>query len=223
MKPSLQFIALLICSCFVFNSYGQKIISEGILQYKISIESTKSENEMVNSLNGAELTLYLKPTVSRSEMKSTLGMESTVFNIRNGAGFILKEYSGQKLMISMNEENWSQKNRLYENMNFTLANEMFSIAGYQCKKATAILADGKVFTVYFDPSLLISNKKYNNAFFNLPGLPVQYELQSGNLNFKYILSRINYDAVPQSKFEAPKTGFRIMTYEENQQLKKGNN
>lgn len=221
MKPVLQAIVLICFSVAAISSTMQKPLNEGVLQYNISIVSAKSEPTTLNSLNGAVLTLYLKPTVSRTEMKSTLGTESTVYDAKTGNGFILKEYSGQKLMISMNESNWDQKNKAYENLNFTVTNETATIAGYKCKKATATLADGKIFTVYFDPTVVISNKKYNNAFSRLQGLPVQYEIQSGNLSFKYTLSSLSYDPVPAAKFEAPKAGFRVMTYEENQQLKKG--
>ena len=143
-----------------------------------------------------------------------------MFDSRLGKGVILKEYSGQKLMISMNLGNWSDKNRTYENLNFTISDEILKIREYNCKKAIAKLPDGKVFTVYFDPSITIVNKKYNNAFAQLPGLPVQYELESGNLTFRYTLNRLNYDAVPAAKFEVPKSGYRVMTYEENQQLKR---
>lgn len=221
MKPLLGIVTTLMLSAISFCSYGQKQITEGSLLYKISIESGKSEAAVANSLNDAELTVFLKPYASRTEMKSSLGIESTVYDNRSASGYILKEYSGQKLMISMNQTNWSQKNKMYENLAFLIADETITIGEYQCKKATASLPDGKLFTVYFDPSLQISNKKYNNAFSKLPGLPVQYELQSGNLNFKYTLVKVDYDAVPQSKFEVPKSGYRVMTYEENQQLKKG--
>jgi GLPGLI family protein len=200
----------------------QKQFAEGSLQYDISIASLKSEAPISNSLNGATLYVYLKPTASRTEMKSTLGTEVTVYDSKDKTGFILKEYSGQKLMISMNDANWGDKNKLYEDLNFSISNEIISVAGYNCRKAVATLAGGKIFTVYFNPDITIYNKKYNNAFAQLPGLPVQFELQSGNLNFKYLLSKISYEAVTQSKFDAPKTGYRVMTYEENQQLKRSN-
>ncbi|RZK19940.1 MAG: hypothetical protein EOO43_11440 [Flavobacterium sp.] len=221
MKQVLQGFSILLLSLFTIVANAQKQLSEGSLQYNISIVSPKTETPSLNSLNGAVLTVYLKPSVSRTEMKSTLGTESTVFDNKSGSGFILKEYSGQKLMITMNAANWDQKNSSYEDMNFTTSNESVTVAGYQCKKATATLADGKVFTVYYDPTVVISNKKYNNAFSKLQGLPVQYEIQSGNLSFKYTLSSLSNDAIPSAKFEAPKAGFRVMSYEENQQLKKG--
>ncbi len=217
LKPI--FCCLLFLGSFQFG-WSQKQLSEGSLQYDIAITSSKSETPIANSLNGATLSIFLKPTASRTEMKSTLGTEATIFDSRLGKGFILKEYSGQKLMISMNTDNWAEKNKTYENLDFTVSDEIVKIGEYSCKRATATLPDGKVFTVYFNPSITIINKKYNNAFAQLSGLPVQYELQSGNLNFKYTLNKLNYDAVPGPKFEAPKSGYRVMTYEENQQLKK---
>ena len=153
-------------------------------------------------------------------MNSSLGSEVTVFDNREKDGFILKEYSGQKLMITMNAANWADKNKLYDNLNFQVSNDLVTIGDYQCKKAVASLPDGKTFTVYFNPALNMVNKNYNNAFPQLPGLPVQFELQSGDLSFKYSLKKISYESVSNAKFAAPKSGFRIMTYEENQQLKK---
>ncbi len=217
----LSSILFSIFLCAMVNPLSaQKQLSDGTLQYDISITSAKAEAPIANSLNGATLTIFLNSTASRTEMKSALGSEATVFDSRAGKGFILKEYSGQKLMISMNSSNWAEKNRTYENLDFTVSDAIVKIGEYSCKKAVATLPDGKVFTVYFNPAISVANKKYNNAFAQLPGLPVQYELQSGNLNFRYTLSKLNYDAVSASNFEAPRTGYRVMTYEENQQLKK---
>ncbi|MFZ4769457.1 MAG: hypothetical protein ACOYLO_04705 [Ferruginibacter sp.] len=213
-------VALLFLLTLTSEVFAQKAFAEGSLLYDISITSAKSETPIANSLNGATLTIFLKTNFSRTEMKSTLGTESTVFDNKSGIGYILKEYSGQKLMISMNAGNWADKNRLYENLDFSISNEVSKVGGYNCKKATASLPDGKVFTVYFNPDIIIVNKKYNNAFSQLPGLPIQFELQSGNLNFKYLLNKLSNDAIAQSKFDAPKTGYRVMTYDENQQLKK---
>ncbi|MDB5201451.1 MAG: hypothetical protein JWQ27_860 [Ferruginibacter sp.] len=200
---------------------AQKQFGEGTISYDIAIEATNADAPIAGGLSGAELTLYLKPTVSRSEMKSSLGVETNVYDSKAGKGFILKEYSGQKLMISTTRQNWLQKNQWNDNMRFTISNELQEIAGYKCKKAVGSTTDGKTFTVYFTPDIVLTNKQYNNSFEQLPGLPVQYELQSGNLVFKYTLKKISDEPVAAAKFDAPKSGFRVMTYEENQQLKKG--
>lgn len=219
MNKSYLFIIIVIF--FHTAVFGQRQFTEGTIIYNISIKTSKNEAPLSNPLNGAVLTQYLTPSKSRSEMKSALGIESTVYDKQSGKGFILKEYSGQKLMITMQNENWIQKNRYYGNLDFNIDNEIINIGEYKCKKATAKTEDGKTFIVYFTPDIKISNTRYSNAFAQLPGLPVQYQLQSGNLIFMYTLGNILYDPVIQSKFEMPKSGFRVMTYEENQQLKKG--
>jgi GLPGLI family protein len=220
MKPFKFFLPIILMSGVVsLSAVAQKRLTEGVLQYKISIASSKAGSK-INDLNDAELAVYIKPTSSRAEMKSSLGTESTVFNNKLNSGYILKEYSGQKLMITMTAANWDQKNKPYEALKFNISNELTTIGGYSCKKATGTMPDGKAFTVYFDPTVVIANTNYNNAFSNLPGLPVQYEIQSGDLSFKYTLTNLSYETVPVAKIDAPKTGFRVMTYEENQQLKK---
>jgi GLPGLI family protein len=214
-----RILAFVLFSLSIVSAKAQKQLSEGVVSYAISIDSDK-DNSLASGLDGATLDLYVKPNVSRTEMTSKLGTETTVYDTRNNKGFILKEYSGQKLMITVTRENWLQKNNWNDQIKFTIENEVKEIAGYQCRKATGKNPDGKEFTVYFTPDVVLSNTTYNNSFAQLPGLPVQYELKSGNLKFKYTLSKISFDPVVSSKFDAPKSGFRMMTYEENQQLKK---
>ena len=149
--------------------FAQKQVTEGKIEYTISISSAKS-NAALDKFNGATLNLFVKPGLSRTEMQSSLGTESTVYNNNLGKGFILKEYSGQKLMITMSKNNWLQKNQWNSNLNFSVDNNTVELNGYTCKKATATTTDGKTFTVYFTPSVTIANSNYNNAF-NLPGQP----------------------------------------------------
>ncbi|MEO6538672.1 MAG: hypothetical protein ABIT07_11955 [Ferruginibacter sp.] len=221
MKILPKIVLTLIFFATMQYCFGQKQLSEGTLTYIISIQSAKNEKPVNSNLNGAELNVYLKPSQSRSEMKSTLGTETNVYDNSVKKGFILKEYSGQKLLISLTKENWAQKNQWNDDMKFVVSEELEKIGDYKCKKAVSSTMDGKSFTVYFAPDIVLSNKKYNNSFEQLPGLPVQYELKSGNLIFTYTLTGLSYEPVSAVKFEAPKTGFRMMTYEENQQLKKG--
>lgn len=205
----------------VNSAIAQKVVNEATINYSISTESTNDKAAMAKSLEGATLTVYLKGTQSRTDMVSAMGTESNLYDSKTGIGTILKQYSGQKLMITLNSSNWSQKNKAYQNMKFTIDNTEQTIAGIKCKKATGQSPDGNTLVIFFAPDIILGNKQYDNAFTQLPGLPVQFELQSGKLKFKYLLNNISYEPVPAAKFEIPKTGFRVMTYEETQQLKKG--
>lgn len=203
------------------NAFSQKMFSEGTLVYDVSIQAG-SATQNGNDLNGATNTVYIKGNNSRTDMSSTLGKEVIIFNSKSDNAVILKEFSGQKLMITLNKENWKAKNRQNSNLKFELTSESKTIAGYNTRKAVAKTAEGKTFVVYYTPDLVPGNKEYDATFINLPGLPVEYEIESGKMKFRYRLSRISYEPVQASQFDFPTMGYRIMSYEENQQLKKGN-
>ena len=64
-------------------------------------------------LDGATTTVYIKGSQSRTELLSGLGTEATIHDAKSGTGVILKNYSGQKLMITFNEDDWKKKNKKY--------------------------------------------------------------------------------------------------------------
>lgn len=217
----IAFLVSMVCFLYNNDAFGQKPVNEATVIYKIAIEAVNDNPSLSKQLEGATLTNYIKATESRSDMVSALGTESNIFDSRTGKGYIMKEYSGQKLMITLTRNNWEQKNQYFQNMVFTIDHTAFTIAGFKCNKANAKLAEGYEFVIYFMPDIVMANKEYNNAFSHLPGIPVQYEIKSGKLKFTYTLTGISYDNIPAAKFDLPKSGFRIMTYDENQQLKKG--
>lgn len=206
------FIIIILLNTFV--SIAQKTISEGTLVYNISIQTSGKEPTIADMLDGATTTIYIKGGQSRSELVSGLGSDITIYDSRNGSGVILKDYSGQKLMITLTQNDWDSKNNKYQDITYEITNETLEIAGYNCKKAIAKLKDGSAFVVYYTPELNIADKDYEYRFKTLQGLAMQYEWQSGNRKFKYTLSKINFDNVPASKFEIPKSGYRVMTYAE---------
>jgi GLPGLI family protein len=218
MKTAALLIFALTSTVF---SFAQKTISEGTLVYDIVIQSGNKEPQMADALDGGTVTVYVKGVQSRSDMVSALGKETTIHDAKTGSAVILKEYSGQKLMITLTKENWEQKNKSYSDIKFETTNETKTIAGYQCKKAVAKLANGRSFTVFYTPDLSISNKEYNSTFKNLPGVALEYEYESGSTKYKYTLSKIGFEPVAAAKFDFPKAGYRVMTYEENQQIRKG--
>lgn len=209
---TIGFIVVLLVNAITVSA--QKVISEGTLVYNISIQTGSNEPKMADMLDGATTTIYIKGTQSRSELVSGLGSEITIYDSKKGSGVILKDYSGQKLMITLTREDWDRKNSKYEGIAFETTSETLNIAGYDCKKAIAKLKDGSSFVVYYTPALEVADKDYDSQFKNLPGLALQYEWQSGKMRFKYTLSKINFDVVPASKFDIPKSGYRIMTYAE---------
>ncbi len=214
----------LLATALIMASFvsAQKVFTEGTLVYDITIQTGSKDPQIADMLDGSSSTVYLKGNQLRTDMVNALGKESTIFDGKTGNAVILKEYSSQKLMITLTKENWTELNKKYNDMKFTVTGETKQIAGYTCKKAIGTL-EGIVIPVYFCPDLTIANKDYNTMFKNLPpGLVMAYEVELGKMKFNYTLSKISFDPVINARFDAPKSGYRVMTYEENQQLKKGN-
>jgi GLPGLI family protein len=213
-------VLLSVMLLLTVNVFAQKTLSEGTIIYDVTVNTGNKEPQMADALDGATTTVYLKGAKSRTDMVSALGSETNIHDAKTGNAIILKEYSSQKLMITLTKENWEAKNKAYKDVAFDFSTETKTIAGYNCKKAVAKMANGKTFVVYYSPDVIVANKDYNNTFSNLPGLAMEYEIEAGKTKIKYSLSKIDFGVVAASKFDTPKSGYRVMTYEENQQMKK---
>lgn len=216
IKTGLVFFSLL-CGA---TSMAQKRLSEATITYNIVINTNNTAPQAADLLDGATSVIYLKGNSSRSEMISSLGTQATVIDGKTGNVTVLKNYGEQKYMIKMTPENWKEANKKYEGITFSYFNEYKMIAGYNCQKAIGRLADSSTFTVYFTKDLVPMNKDFEYLNRNLPGLAMQYEASQGNKMLTYTVSSINFNPVSQLKFDLPKTGYRVMTYEES---KRGGN
>lgn len=205
--------------CVLFASvpvFGQKKITEATISYDIVINTSNTKPKAADLLDGATSVIYLKGNSSRSEMTSSLGTQTTIIDGKTKNVTILKDYGEQKYMITMTPDNWKASNKKYEGITFTYENEFKTIAGYNCQKAIGKLAgDTSSFIVYFTKDIVPVNKDFQYLNKSLPGLAMQYEASLGNLRVTYTVSGINFNLVPAAKFDLPKSGYRIMTYEES--------
>ena len=201
---------------------AQKKVSELMLGYDVKITTGNKEPKMADAFDGSTSTIYIKGNMSRSDIVSALFSSSTIQDAKNGTAVVLREVSGQKLLIRMNADNWREKNKRYEGIVFTNTDETKTIAGYKSTKAEAKLSDGTTFTVYYTTEIVPENKEYDYMFKNLNGLPLEWELSQGNIKIKYTISKINLNPVQASRFDIPKSGYREMTYEESKKMNLGN-
>ncbi len=200
--PSLQLMA-------------QRRLTEATISYDIVINTSNSTPQPADLLDGATSVIYLKGSSSRSEMISSLGSQATIIDGKSGNVTVLKDYGEQKYMIQMTPDNWKQSNKKYEGISFTYLNEFKTIAGYNCQKAIGKLSDSSTFNVYFTKELLPVNKDFQYLNKNLPGLALQYEASLGKMMVTYTVSAISFNPISQTKFDLPKSGYRVMTYEES--------
>jgi GLPGLI family protein len=210
---------------------AQKSVSELTLVYEYSVthsdtganksEGAKPEGAKPEGAEGAVHTVYIKGNKSRSEITNSLFSSTTIFDGNTGSGVILKEVSGQKLLIRLNPENWAERNRMYDGIVYKNTNESKEIAGYKCFKAIGQTKSGATITVYYTRDIIPENRGYEPPFRTLDGLPLEYELTNGNLRIRYKITRINLNPVPVSKFDIPAAGYREMNYEDSKKVNLG--
>ncbi len=211
-------IAVGLCLLLQHAVQAQKKISELTLvyDYSVSINEVKSDG-----IGNAVHTIYIKGNKSRSEMSNSLFSSTTIFDASTGFAVILKEVSGQKLLIRLNPDNWAEKNLMYDGIVYKNTTETKEIAGYKCVRATGQTRAGMTISVYYTRDIVPENRQYDPAFRTLDGLPLEYELTNGNVKIEYGVSRINLNPVPASKFDLPNTGYREMNYEESKKTNVG--
>lgn len=215
-KVYILFIILLVVHSK--KMLAQKKLTEATITYDVIVNTNNKNPQAADLLDGAQSIIYLKGNSSRSEMISSLGKQSTIIDGKTGEVAVLKDYGDQKYMIKMSGENWKQSNKKYEAVSFQFADEYKTIAGYKCQKAIGKLSDTTTFIVYFTKELEPLNKDFQYINKNLPGLAMQYEATLGTMQVTYVVSTINFSPVPASKFDLPKSGYRVMTYEESKGL-----
>lgn len=212
MKIAFSVVLLLLAG---ITGQAQRKVSELMLSYDTKVSTGSAEPKMADAFDGAVTTIYIKGPLSRSEMTSALFSTTTLHDARVGTAVVLREVSGQKILIRMSADNWAEKNKKYEGIKFNQVNETKTIAGYKCQKAEAVLTDGTSFVVYYTTDIIPENKEYDYMFRTLNGLPLEWELTQGKLQIKFTLSKINMNPIPASRFDVPKSGYRELSYEDS--------
>lgn len=211
----MKYIFTFLVSLFTFTGFAQKKFSEGTISYDIVINTGSAKTTAADFFDGATSTIYLKGPKSRTEMVSSLGTQATIIDGVKNTISILKEYGEQKYLIQLTPANWKEANRKNDNVQFSFSDETKTILGYKCSKAVGKLADGTTFTVWYTTDLVPENKDFQYVNKDLPGLAMEYESNVGALKVTYTVSKINLATVPAAKFDLPRTGYRVMTYEES--------
>ena len=208
-------------SLFLFLTVGivanaQKKFTEGTISYDVVITTGSEKPKNADFLDGTTVVNYIKGDKSRTEMVSPLGTLTTVYDGEKNAIVILKDIGEQKYMITLTPNDWKDANKKYDGMTFIYEDGEKTILDYKCKKAVAKLKDGTTYTVWYAPDLVSQNKNFQYETSSLPGLAMEYEMVNAKgEKTTYTVSKISFSPVPASKFDLPKSGYRIMTYAES--------
>jgi GLPGLI family protein len=207
---------LLSIFMITLSAAAQKKLTDGTISYDVVITTGSEKPKNADFLDGTTVVNYIKGDKSRTEMVSPLGTLTTVFDGTRNSVVILKDIGEQKYMITLTPNEWKDANKKYEGISFSYEDGEKTILDYKCKKAVARLQDGTTYTVWYTPDLVPANKNFQYETRSLPGLAMEYEtVNAKGEKTTYTVSKINFSPVPASKFDLPKSGYRVMTYTES--------
>lgn len=195
-------------------------LSEATITYSVHIRTENTEPRAADLLDGAINTVYLKGNMSRSDLSSSLGKQSTIVDAKAGLATVLKEYGEQRYMIHMTPAEWKSSNQAYDSVHYQFTGITKQIAGYMCEQAIGTWLNGTSYVVFFTRSLQPVNHEFQYLNRNLPGLALEYQAKMGKNELTYQATKIDFDPVPHTLFDLPESGYRVMTYEESKGGKK---
>jgi len=204
-------LSFLICC---FQVQAQKRFSEGYIRYEVSMKTLHN-----NIVSKADFIQMVKGSHYRSELSNELGKTSTIFDNKEANGCVLREYGAQKIMIPINGAQWDKKVGRNEILQFIFSNQTKEINGYTCKMASALMNDSSSIVVFFTEEIIPENTGMELQFSQLPGIVLEYISTKKNLQITYTAKSINFEPIPVQKFDQPKSGFRILEFEESNKLK----
>jgi hypothetical protein len=205
----------LIISFFCLSQLNaQKRFSEGTIGYNVTMTSagivTPGETISLQMIKGGHY---------RSELTSDVGKTTTIYDISEAAGAILREFGTQKIMIPLGKKEWDLREQKKGTTNFKILEETKEILGYTCSKAVAEKADGERIVLFFTKEIIPENRDMELQFQQLPGFVLEYQSMQGDFTVDYKAKFLNFDPVPIQKFDLPKSGYRIMEYTEKKSIK----
>jgi hypothetical protein len=206
---------LLILSSVLLIALGgiaQKVMTEGVIQYAITVTEGADNPTVASAFEGASQTLMIKAYKARLDFKSPLRSQSSIYDAQTGNGFVLKESGSEKYLMPLEGGDWKKYHKRYQGVVFTKMDEVKQIAGYNCVKTIGKLTDGSTLVVYYCPELTALVKDWDPTFTSLRGIPLEYEINSNGVVLNYKAQSVQMTMVSSGNFEMPKSGYKVLEF-----------
>lgn len=194
-------------------------LTEGHFTYTIEASSENPDMQMVTGMmQGSTLDIHFKDKITRSEMK--MGSMMNIVTVSNeNSGEILLLMSGMvgKNAILMTTEEIEALSEGKPEMNVELLDETKTIEGYLCKKAVLSDENGGESIFWYTEEIEIS--KVGQTYLNkdVPGFPMQYDLNNKGLKMTMTVSKFEKKLVKNTKslfdMNIPE-GYKTLTLED---------
>lgn len=198
-------------------SCAQKLFSEGIITYQVSIDPPDNA-EGITQYSGT-YTITLKGKNIKKELKLDNGFLVVMLHTSDNNIYSLKKSGDKKIAIQLDKDHMEKQYGRYNNFQITkTSSEKQPVAGYMGYPALITYKEGTTSEIIYTEEW----KTETNVFERLPGitvLPLNFKVQTDDgviLHFR--VKHIDATLVESSNFKIP-TDYKIMSNAEYRELK----
>ncbi len=209
MKKTIGIVTVLVTS-FLSAFAQQKTVADCTVEFIVKAEGKNAATQQ--SIQNSIQTVFIKGNQTRVDVVSPDFKQTELFDGRNKTMVVLQEFGTNKYMRNLDATKLAEQNKMFADAALSFGTESKTILGYDCKKATLKLSNGKEYAMYYATAIAPSVKDYKFQFKDVPGFVLEYESNSndGKSTITYTASSITLSPVPVSKFEIPKSGYRVL-------------
>jgi GLPGLI family protein len=193
------------------NSIAQTY-NDGTIEYDIILDGLRDSNA-IRIFKNAYMVLYIRGHQTRSELHTSMGITTTIYDEKNGGAVILNEYGNQRVMLRLSSDQYKLVNKKYRDVSIELLKDTKNVNGYICKSASIKIKGGLGYLVYYSPVLKFQTL-YNGLPVVMDGFPMEYESEIEGMKVIYKVRKISLDAVTANLFDLPSSGYREVKFEE---------
>lgn len=214
MKKSVSFIVCFFLSVIIVCAQSTKSF-EGIIKYNVSFEDSGLPAMALSMLKGAGMDVYIKEYKQRIDVNMVMQSTSSLIDNKNGSMITLMDVMGQKYLIRMDEAAVKKEQENMPDPEIKYTDETKVIAGYTCKKAIVNIANAGAglvnAVVFYTDEIPVSAVK--PVYKGLKGFPLEYSVDMGGIQMKFVASSVSTENVADDKFDVPKEGYTETTPE----------
>jgi hypothetical protein len=203
---------LLLCFGFMaaFFAHSQRILTEAKLEYNLTPLPEKGQESLAAAFKNATRIVWLRGNMVRTDFISQNLQQSIIYNATTGAATMLRQSGEEKYQWNLDPAQWKQYNQKWRATGFREMGDTASIAGFDCVSVMARFTGGDSAAVFCTRQIYPLANGYEPMFEGLRGIPVQYEWVVEGLTIRYQLVSVQTGPVGASRFEVPKTGYKII-------------
>lgn len=199
----LRLSPLIVCflSCLVLQLQAQtKIVGECAITYDIHQISKTGDTILLGQKQ-----IFIKGNSCKTILKTPQLTQTLIFNTQQDTAIILKEIGLNKMLQYILYTSINPVNLVSAKKNSFLS----TILNYPCASITLTWADGNTMEVVYTTDILPTVTVYEQAFKEIPGLVLNYQLTTKEGNrILYSATKVDLSPITLNVFEVNKNNYQ---------------